>query len=90
MQAQSKEEFFVSLDRKAVQYLTLCNNSAQTTFLTLQEKYELDDSGVILKALTPFPGIAQRGETCGAVISKSVSIAAEIIMMKYPLKQISL
>jgi C_GCAxxG_C_C family probable redox protein len=42
-------------------------NCAQTSFAVLQDEFNFD-GGAILKALTPFPGIALRGETCGAVI----------------------
>lgn len=42
-------------------------NCAQTSFEVLQNEFHLD-GGPILRALTPFPGIALRGETCGAVI----------------------
>ena len=37
------------------------------------EEYDLD-GGQILKALTPFPGIALRGETCGAVIGSLMAL----------------
>lgn len=42
-------------------------NCAQTSFVVLQEEFDLEGDQ-ILRALTPFPGIALRGETCGAVI----------------------
>jgi C_GCAxxG_C_C family probable redox protein len=42
-------------------------NCAQTSFVVLQEEFNLEGDQ-ILRALTPFPGIALRGETCGAVI----------------------
>lgn len=61
------EEALATLDQKAAEYLALSGNCAQTSFLALQEQFGLD-GGPILKALTPFPGIALRGETCGAVI----------------------
>jgi C_GCAxxG_C_C family probable redox protein len=48
-------------------------NCAQTSFAILQNEFELD-GGTILKALTPFPGIALRGETCGAVIGCLMAI----------------
>jgi C_GCAxxG_C_C family probable redox protein len=64
----SKEVIFANLDQKVQAYLSQCGNCAQTSFITLQEQFELDDGGAILKALTPFPGIALRGETCGAVV----------------------
>lgn len=46
--------------------LALCRNCAQTSFFVLQREFDLE-GGPILKALTPFPGLALRGETCGAV-----------------------
>ncbi len=41
-------------------------NCAQTSFALLQRDFDLD-ADAVLKALTAFPGIALRGETCGAV-----------------------
>ena len=73
MESKSKEEIYDELDRKAIENLTLCGNCAQTTFLTLQEQFDLEDGG-ILKALTPFPGIASRGETCGAVTGSLMAL----------------
>ena len=55
------------LEQKVKRYLKISGNCAQTSFLALQEQFGLDD-GSILKALTVFPGIALRGETCGAVV----------------------
>lgn len=48
-------------------------NCAQTSFAVLQQEFDLDGEG-ILKALTPFPGIALRAETCGAVIGCLMAI----------------
>lgn len=62
----SKEQVLASLAQKVNEYLPRSWNCAQTSFLALQEQFELQD-GAILKALTPFPGLAARGETCGAV-----------------------
>jgi len=39
---------------------------AQATFATLQELFGLEGDALI-RALAPLPGIAERGETCGAV-----------------------
>ncbi len=55
------------LAQKAKDALTRCANCAQASFAILQDEFNLDGKAV-LKALTPFPGIALRGETCGAVI----------------------
>jgi C_GCAxxG_C_C family probable redox protein len=73
MATQSLENIFSSLDKKVKNYLALSGNCAQTTFLALQEQFDLED-GVILKALTPFPGIALRGETCGAVVGSLMAL----------------
>lgn len=66
MEAKSNQDVYRSLESKVKENLSLCGNCAQTTFLTLQDEFDLEGEG-ILKALTPFPGIALRGETCGAV-----------------------
>ena len=47
--------------------MRVCHHCAQTSFLALQEVFGLGDASFV-KALTPLPGIAERGETCGAVI----------------------
>jgi C_GCAxxG_C_C family probable redox protein len=61
------------LDEKVAKYLLVSRNCAQTSFLALQEQFELEN-GAILKALTSFPGIALRGETCGAVIGSLMAL----------------
>ncbi len=55
-----------ALAQKAKDILARAGNCAQASFAVLQEEFHLDGAQV-LKALTPFPGIALRGETCGAV-----------------------
>jgi len=57
---------FRLLDQKVDHYMQISNNCAQSSFLALAEQFELGGEEV-LKALTPLPGIAERGETCGAV-----------------------
>lgn len=67
------EAFINRLNSKVTEYMTLSGNCAQTTFLTLQEGFDLED-GAILKALTPFPGMGLRGETCGTVTGSLMAI----------------
>lgn len=55
-----------ALTQKVGETLALSDNCAQTSFAVLQQEFALDGD-TILRALTPFPGIALRGETCGAV-----------------------
>ena len=62
----AQDAIFLRLDQKVEKTLPKCGNCAQTTFLALQEEFDLGGEE-ILKALTPFPGIALRGETCGAI-----------------------
>jgi C_GCAxxG_C_C family probable redox protein len=63
----SGEDIMSKLDEKVNKYLEISGNCAQSSFLALQEQFGLED-GAILKALTPFPGLAFRGEVCGTVI----------------------
>ncbi len=69
----SREDIMRELDEKARKYLGISGNCAQSSFLTLSEQFELGD-GTTLKALTPFPGIALRGETCGAVVGSLLAL----------------
>jgi C_GCAxxG_C_C family probable redox protein len=59
--------------QRVKELLALSGNCAQTSYAVLQEEFNLDGKQ-ILKALTPFPGIALRGETCGAVIGCLMAI----------------
>jgi C_GCAxxG_C_C family probable redox protein len=65
-----------SLSSKAREILEESGNCAQTTFAILQEEFDLDGNQ-ILRALTPFPGIAFRGETCGAVVGCLMALGLE-------------
>jgi len=54
-------------------YVQLCHNCAQSSFLALHELFGVGDAS-LAKALTPLPGIAERGETCGAVVGSLLAI----------------
>jgi C_GCAxxG_C_C family probable redox protein len=54
------------LDQKVDQYMQRSHHCAQSSFMALKEQFALEGEQVF-KALTPLPGIAERGETCGAV-----------------------
>lgn len=49
--------------------LSRSRNCAQTSFAVLQEEFNLD-GGPILKALTPFPGIACLGTIMSVIYSQ--------------------
>ena len=65
--------FLDLLDGIADTKMRQCHHCAQASFLSLQEGFELE-GGPIVKALTPLPGIAERGETCGAVIGSLMAL----------------
>ena len=69
----SEEETKKSIRERAIEILNLSGNCAQTSFATLQEIFDLDSKD-ILKALTPFPGLALRGEACGAVTGSLMAL----------------
>ncbi len=69
----SRDEVLKKVTEKTLQVILQSGYCAQTSFLVLKEQFNLDD-GKILKALTPFPGVALRGETCGAVIGSLMAL----------------
>lgn len=62
----SREQVFAMLDQRAKMVMERSYHCAQSTFFTLSEQFGLGGDDV-LKALTPLPGLAERGETCGAM-----------------------
>ena len=70
------QELFANLEKSAMSNLAMCGNCAQTAFLTLMDEFQMDGEQ-ILKGLTAFPGIALRGETCGAVSGSLMALGLE-------------
>lgn len=62
----SAREVLDRLERRALEHLKTYGSCAQSTLKALQEEFGLD-SAEALKAATAMPGVALRGETCGAV-----------------------
>jgi len=69
----SQEEVLDRLERMAGDYLEAYGSCAQGTLRALQEEFELGNAEV-LKAATAMPGVALRGETCGAVIGPVMAL----------------
>jgi len=67
------EDISVRISQRAKDLLLQSGNCAQTCFAILNEEFDLDGDQV-LRALTPMPGIALRGETCGAVIGSLMAL----------------
>lgn len=70
---KSKEEILSSVEQKAGDYEELWGSCAQGTLLALQEEFQLGNEQT-LKMATAMPGIASRGETCGAVIGAMMAL----------------
>ncbi|MFA5079455.1 MAG: C-GCAxxG-C-C family protein [Dehalococcoidia bacterium] len=71
--SESREDRLNRLERKAGDYEELYGSCAQGTLLALQEEFNLGNEQS-LKAATAMPGIALRGETCGAVIGAIMAL----------------
>ncbi len=69
----SQDEKGERLANKVTEILDQSKNCAQTSFAVLQQEFNLEN-GAVLRALTPFPGVALRGETCGAVIGCMIAL----------------
>ena len=69
----SEEKILSNLDKKVNEYLQVSGNCAQSSFLALKEEFDLED-GSVLKALTPFPGLAFRGGVCGTLIGCTMAL----------------
>jgi len=64
--AMSRESILALLDQKVEMIMAESHHCAQTAFLALREQFNLPE-GAILKALTPLPGLGEKGLACGAV-----------------------
>ena len=73
MTGKSRDEILDRVGKKAGDYEELFASCAQGTLLALQEEFGFGDSQT-LKAATAMPGIALRGETCGAVMGAIMAL----------------
>ena len=64
--SMSKEQLHAMLDQRVNMLMEKSHNCAQSSYFVLSEQFGLGGDD-ILKALTPLPGMAERGETCGAL-----------------------
>lgn len=73
-QKRSREEIYRQIDELVFKNFPVYRTCSQTTFSTLNQVFNLDADNII-KALASFPGVAGRGETCGAVSGCLLGIA---------------
>lgn len=72
---QSKDEVLEDLANGVPKYLEQIKNCAQSTFAVLKAHFELGDDGdAIFQALSAFPGVAGRAETCGACSGSMIAL----------------
>ena len=71
---KSKEEIFKELDEMVDKYFPRFGTCSQTSFYALNKVFELNAEKFV-KSLVSMPGIALRGETCGAVSGSLLAIA---------------
>ena len=62
-----------ALEHSAVTKLAETRNCAQATFFALDQHFDLGGD-TVLRALVAFPGIALRGDTCGAVTGAMMAL----------------
>jgi C_GCAxxG_C_C family probable redox protein len=72
-QKKSRKDILNHLEQRAGDYEELWGSCAQGTLLALQEEFQIGNAQT-LKAATAMPGIALRGETCGAVIGAIMAL----------------
>jgi C_GCAxxG_C_C family probable redox protein len=72
-EAMSRESILSMLDQRVSMIMHQSHHCAQTAFLALKEQFNLSD-GEIVKALTPLPGLGEKGLTCGAITGSLMAI----------------
>ena len=70
---EKKYGIFEKLAERVDYYLPATRNCAQTSFAALRDAFGLP-AGSIFRGLTPFPDLAGRGGTCGAVTGCLITI----------------
>jgi C_GCAxxG_C_C family probable redox protein len=70
---QDPQALLDSVEHLADAHVRVCHHCAQASFLALDDVFRFGQPGIV-KALTPLPGIAERGETCGAVVGCLMAI----------------
>ncbi len=73
MSAEPREQILDDIERKAAEYEIESGCCAQGCLRALQEQFEIGNVETY-KAATAMPGIALRGETCGAVVGGLMAV----------------
>jgi C_GCAxxG_C_C family probable redox protein len=69
----SRETIMKQLEQRVTSNMHRSRHCAQTAFKSLAEQFGFENDA-IMKALTPMPGIGERGETCGAITGSMMAL----------------
>ncbi|HLF35406.1 MAG TPA: C-GCAxxG-C-C family protein [Cyclobacteriaceae bacterium] len=72
-EGMSRKTILTMLDQRVDYYMNISHHCAQTCFLALSEQFG-KESPEVVKALTPVPGIAETGNTCGVIIGSLMAM----------------
>ena len=70
---KNKEEIYKQLEELVDKFYSLYGTCSQSSFHALNDVFDLKAENIV-KGLVSFPGIALRGETCGAVTGSLLAI----------------
>jgi len=71
---RQKQQILDRVQKRAEEYEQVSQSCAKSSALSVMEEFGLGDIQVV-KALSPFPGVALTGETCGAVSGGMAALA---------------
>ena len=71
---KQEDEIITELNKLVDKYFPIFETCSQTSYYALNEVFDLNSEDFV-KSLASMPGIALRGETCGAVIGSLLAIA---------------
>jgi C_GCAxxG_C_C family probable redox protein len=70
---KTREQILNELNQKVEELMPIYGDCARTSFAVLNDQFKLKGKKLI-RGLKPFPGIANRGETCGAVSGSMLAL----------------
>ncbi len=64
--SMSRENILSMMEQRSALLMKKSGHCAQSCFLAIKEQFNLEE-GAVVKALTPLPGLGEKGLTCGAL-----------------------
>jgi len=69
----SRETIMKQIEQRVTSKMHRSHHCAQSAFMALAQQFGFENDA-IMKALTPMPGIGERGETCGAITGSLMAL----------------